>query len=400
MSRSVFILASGKPAVTSAQLRRVRDEFRDQGLRLEGPYSDRKDALGEIVNNVRQRLKLSPHDELTATLLTLAPQNLPAGFSMGEASWLRVPFILAVRKGPDVDEKQTAGEVASSEPIRHNDSLARITDSQEITMLTVSVLRRLGIESFYAVAHLSREFFGQAIAAAGIPANVVGQSGTFAFQEPCVLIPQGSGAKIMRFAPPGILGLDGSHPITAVEVLDGDALRSLLVLKRAASEARNLMNNVGSRSEEFVNEGGVRAAAIGHAIHEGSRLWTPDCAHAGIDTARSIINPSESPAVESVRESAEREYVHQITCRACHTLWAATTLLCDNAKAVMLILSSMAHENAWMESGPQGLLGKVIEGLAGHRSCVQRFDAYMGLARDMNGHIHPASECERAEFVN
>lgn len=396
MARSLFVLASERPAATAAQLRRIRNEFRGEGLGLEGPYSDRRDALEEITYGVKTRVKFSAHDLLHATLMTLAPQNPPVGVSLRETSWLREPFVLTVRKGQEVDEKQTAGEVASSEPVKHREDLARIADSQEITMVAVSVLRRLGIESFYAVAHLNRSFFEQAIAASGIQATIVGQSGSFAFQEPCVLIPEGKKAKIMRFAPPEVLELGGSSPITAVEVLDNDALRSLLIIKSAASEARNLMEE--GANHEFESGAAIRAAGIGHAIHQSRLLWTPDQAHEGIDAAISMVNPSESPVIESVRETAEREHVHPITCHGCHTLRAGLTLLCDGAKTVLVALGAVTHGKIWEES-PQGPFGKIIEALTDH-SCVRRFGAYMELANTMNTHIHPLSECEIMKTVN
>jgi len=152
MAKSWFIQNSERPAVLRAQFRKLKDDLRDSGLLLDGPFRDESDALAQLSGDVNARMKFSScSDILGAAIATLAPQNVPSG----ERSWLKVPFVVTPDSGAGICD--SAGSVANAKTSMLDSRPVRAVDMEGLTLVGVAVLRKLGVPSFFTVMHFDQE---------------------------------------------------------------------------------------------------------------------------------------------------------------------------------------------------------------------------------------------------
>lgn len=150
MKRSHFIVASEGVQTTRAQLQKFRRETKWNGLMLEGPCADQRDAVAALVEHIRGRMGQRGEHAVWATIATLAPQNTRSGSD----SWLEMPFFLNTGDGIVSTSGCKAGEVACSDSIERRGKEVRVVNLEELTLLTIAVLRRLGVPAFYGVMHI------------------------------------------------------------------------------------------------------------------------------------------------------------------------------------------------------------------------------------------------------
>jgi len=376
MARSVFVLNSEREKVVSAQFRRAGDELRGCGLKLEGPYADRRDAILEISAEVKCRMErrrlVSP---IAAAIATLAPQNLP----VSEGSWLGVPFVLNGASSTDCD---SAGAVACSKIVETGSGRYREADLESLSMLGVAVLRRLGIPAFFAYQHLDHEHWQ--IKRLKLLAGLLGAQSPSKSPQPCILVMEKTPV-MFGLTPPYMVDSPPPQWIAGIEILDDAALRATMQIKSAYLHVKSLMCDIASKTLEFPDEGSLRAMAIGHLLHEGTTSWPAEEAAKGLEAAKALLNSRET-AITSMRTIAENGAVHNIVCPVHHSIIASDMILSEDARSLIEDVVRSALE------GDASLLPRIAEMLTGHESFL-RLMAYMSLAQEMGEHVHAQKEC-------
>lgn len=385
MGRSFFMINSAKHGAVKLQFRKMWDEIGSCSLSLEGPFADHKNALAGIAEDVRKRmLAASDASPLLATILTLAPQNAP----ISEASWLKPPFIISFeRSGNDI--RDSAGVIASSKPVTGDAGTFRQADPDDLELLGVAILRRLGIPCFYSFAHLE-ETRPAVLINAGAAHAVSAKMGT---SVPCINVVDGDVPMIYSMRPPFVFGSMSNLPISSIEMLDDNALLSIIKMKVASLAAESLMRDVASSGEDFHGEGRIRAAAIGHTLHKSSLLWTPDEVNQARLLSTSLLNLDGAEGMVSARDISEYRYVHDILCPVHHIEKAASIILSDEAKSAAKGLDVLAAaDNQFSKE-------RFLAVMEQHPS-VQRLVLYMTLTTDIGDHLHSSDRCPDLKAAN
>lgn len=390
MGRSHFIIASGKERVQKAQFRKFNDEFGKRSLGTEGPFADFRNAVEELTGRVKGRMRQYNEQPVSATITALAPQS-----NWTPYSWLKVPFILGDNEKHFEDN---AGAIACSKTIDHEDKKVRPVTLEELTVLAVAVLRRLGVPAFYSVLHPVKNPNGDEIQQFILPSNPVFLPFVSilhpGIQKPFIFLPEsGSKQKATSLLPPFQHSID--KPAVALEVLDGGAVLSLLKIKSITAEVAALMRDVAERDPDFEDEGFIRAIGIGHTLFEGENLWTMGEVDSSIQLIRELFGP-KADTLESIRQIVEKSDIHKIKCHSCHSKVASEKIVCDSAKEALSWAISFSHdedEELKLEIDPKKLIGSIAH------ACVGKLIAYMNLATKMIEHTHPSSECEQVKDI-
>jgi hypothetical protein len=372
MARSLFLVCSDRKKVNRLQFRRLGNRLGEQSLGLSGPCADRIGAVEVIADDVRKRLKSGTDmDPVESAVSALTPWNLPSK----RDSWLKVPFIIG--KGCQALD---AGSVASSEPVEFEGGSTRVTDLEELTLLALGVLRRLGVESHYSYMHFGSDDpvvkLAKQLMQEGVP-----------IISPCILVP-GKDPRLVTLVPPYGMQFSQATPNSALEVLDDDALLSLLKIKCARTSSMELMEDVAEREAEFPDEGGFRARAIGHLLYSGMSMWRPEDAARSVTEAAELLSLDKG-RLQSIRQVYEMTHVNNIMSPALHGYEAAGVIICEE------ILDEVSN---MLMSGTIDLK-QLYRDLPSH-SCLERYMMYMDLAAAINSHIHPMSECDDMAMVH
>jgi hypothetical protein len=375
MGKSVFLMPSKNKMFNRTQLRKIRDEIKN-GLLLEGPFSDWNGAVKDLAEQIKSRIKFGHTDIANEVFSSLVPQNLPK--CAKRESRLSVPFLFGNNTSDPFSSKHCSGEIASSPTIDYNDGLVRVADYDELTLLSVSVLRSIDIECYYTILHFEGSSLQKLI---GIP-----ETDPHLLKRPCVVIPRNGTLSLGVLYPPFY-----HEPISSMEVLDTDAIASLIFLKQAKASALSLMDDMDRREPDFPNEGEMRSIQIGHTIFEGEKLWTPEDLEWSLSLASSMFSAEFVSCLESMRDVVEKEYSHMIRCPTCHSSIAAEKLLCAQAKREI-------------KEGINELVDTVdlfkALALLNNHECENRYKRYMQFALAMNEHIHSPSECTSERDAN
>ncbi|MBD3210397.1 hypothetical protein GF318_03375 [Candidatus Micrarchaeota archaeon] len=363
MGKSVFLKPVERKRAVAAQFRKLRDELEGQSLMLDGACSDRRGRINEITGSVKDRMKIIKNSHpVQATLATMMPSNLPSS----EHSWLDIPFAV----GSSCNALD-AGGVACTERKAGELGPVRAADLQELTLLSMAVMRNLGVEAHYGFMHLDHESPSVRFAM-----SLIGDSSPLS--SPCIILPE-SGPVIATLVPPYVISPVSQWRSSAIEVLDDRALLSLLKIKAALGGAVELMEDMGSRPPAFEDEGRLRAISIGHLLYEGITDWTLEEAGHGCKSAQAVFNTS----FQSIRAIFEKEYVHGLTCPLCHSRMAGGAIFCDELKGELG--NALNH----LEVDLQQLSDTISD-----HACMLIYQQYMGLAAVMQEHIHPAGNCK------
>ncbi|MBU0532137.1 hypothetical protein KKB44_01455 [Candidatus Micrarchaeota archaeon] len=374
MGRSVFILRSPKEGQNKAQFRKLQDELGAYSLKLEGPCSDKNGAVAELIEGVRERMRCIAHP-VGATLATLTPRNMPSS----EASWLREPFLI-VQDGID---ELTAGSIACSNSIDYQGDSVKPVNVEQLTLVGLSVLRRLGIDSFYSYVHIDSNH-PVVLAVKQLSGFNVHTS------TPCIFLP-GENPYLVSFFPLRIMPYPSLSRGFPLEVLDDDAVFSLLKIKQAHRAARSLIGDVKANSVELQNEGELRAMVIGHLLFEGASSWTMVEAKYGIKILDALFG-SDHKDLRSVREKVDETQVHDLVCPISHSTMAAREILCATLKQQLLDTFSQAEITL-------DNLKKLAERLPNH-ACIGKLFTYLHFANIMQEHIHPKQACKDLPTIN
>ncbi len=372
MGKAVFVLGSKRHR--KVQLRRMRDGFLGSGLGLKGPLCDNRGGVEKIACEIRENK--SPEGLVKTTMDALAPQNQ----SSAVKSVLEVPFVLdsGEERRQNAELHETAGEVASSKTVEYRGSRARPVELPELNMLGVGVLRRLGIKSFFSYLHILQP-----------PGTSVSRD---LMCLPCMSVFEDKPQTLLFHQPHTIDVSDLDMPM-ALEILDSDALLSVLKLRLVVASTMSLMNDLCSRKPHVPHEGILRAKYIGHSLYAALSSWTLEEAEEEAGWAKSRA-AAEGLSLRSIREITEEES-HFISCPVCHLATAGSLMLCDEAKRELASLSRNILEN--MEnriSDVDAFLSTIIEQMPRAHACMLNLMGYMVFANIINQHIHPLEECD------
>jgi hypothetical protein len=371
MGKSVYLLPSDNAGFNREQLRKLRNGL-GSGLGLEGPFSDRGGAIAKLSEDVGSRMRFGTEGTVDAVLATLSQMNLPG--IMRPNSWLRTPFHVGGLSAGAWEDESCAGTIAGRKPVTRGGNGVRIADPYELNLLAVSLLRTLGIESYYAFFRYNMDFLGQ------IPremsAFINGLKGS------CIILPQDEGPRIAILIPPFSESLAAS-PLSYVEAVGADSVLSLMTIMNAKAQANSLMKDMAGQGLELPMEGESRAIRVGHTLYEGCRLWTPEQAASDSKAAKRAFNFRGK--MESVRRDIESDYVQPVTSHEQHLVEAISAIA---GKDIIEKISRIASEDA----SPEHVLGMLDE--FARLECVQRVNAYMQYVQLMVSHVHAPSDCE------
>jgi hypothetical protein len=312
MAASKFIINSERSKVIKVQYRKLQDDFRDAGLGVDGPYMDRRNAVAELSEEVRLRMRKGVEHPVAATIATIGPQNVPTS----DRSWLKTPFILSSKL---VNERSCAGEIATARASESDKTPCIAVDLEALSVLAVAVLRRMEIPSFLAYVHFDEN--NPAIRMRRAIENILG-NGPGAPCTPCILAFD-KNTTLFSFIPPYTMDFPAPGSVKSLEILDDEAVKALLMMRTAHLQTMGIMRSVKESVEDFPDERRVRAMAIGHLLHAGTEAWSLKDAGRDVRNAAQLIG-KDHRQFESVREIAEDELVHPITC-CCITAWRRAT---------------------------------------------------------------------------
>ncbi len=369
MGRSLFLLPAAGNISLRAQIQRLRDGFGHDSLKVEGPFADKDGAVAELVEHVRARARGGGISESDALMCTLLPQDiLPEGYPKEEASMLEVPFVLKHQHmGAKREYPESAGEIASVDALAFGQDAARPVTPTGLTVLGVSVLRRLGVECYYSTytCYVDEE-----------------SSGKVEFVMPIIAAPKVNGLRMISMCPIPASTLSSSPP--HLEVLDDDALLSAIKLENAYLHAKALMLDIAGGRPGSGLERVLRAMQIGHTLHEGKTIWAVRDAQEDVGSAKEILGPGTD--LDSLRVRYEKDVVLTLTEPPRHILKAASVMLPEDiAQGVASFVEA--------EDKMAGLLD-FLDTVSWHNA-IPAFNSYLKSTSTMNEHMHTGSECER-----
>ena len=370
MGKSFFIVPTASEGAISAQVGRMR---RDICLKPDGPFSERGEAVDRIADQVRERAKRSGDSEVETAIISLAPQNRICDDS--QRSTLDVPFILGTAPhGGWQDFPESAEAVASIRAVKFNGGGARSTGAPELTMLALSVLRRLGVECYFTLCTCSAQPHSTTTdTGAGFEGQIV----------PIITAPTDSGIELSSIASPS--EFFSVYPVVALEVLDDDAFLSYIKLQNAFWHARTLMSDMADPGlTEAIRA--LRCIQIGHTLHEGMTLWTLFDAQSDLSIARNAFGERRIRGMDSFRRIVGQGIVQTMTGLKEHTMAAASAMLPEK-----IMQKVVAEEEA---SDIMRLLDTLV-----HPS-VQPFREYVRSIPMMSAHTHPVSGCGSRKTKN
>ncbi|MDD5172165.1 MAG: hypothetical protein PHF60_03965 [Candidatus ainarchaeum sp.] len=393
MGRSIFILGSEKRGADKVQVRKFRDEFRSKGLGVSGPFADSHDALAELTDHVKKDMSARGVSPIDATLSALVPRN---AWGSG-ASSLQVPFVVTDSYSEDNIVRDCAGAIASSAPVMRDGTAFREISPVHLELLTVAVLRRLGMECFYAVMHpdhsspITQIFDGLA---ARIGTGSVSPMS-------CVLV-VGKNPEIYSMRVPFVsLPLVSAETLSiALEVLDDDATHSLLKLEVAVESCVTLMHEVATKQQSFDGEWSTRAIAIGHTIHAAKVLWTPEEISQGIVDASDLLSIPAPDGLSSIGDSSEGTVFHPLNCLPCHAKTALATMLPIVTIDAIKGMGGLPEGVQMLSEGAYVLPPDETHKLLEQSGFSEKFGTYMSLVETMGAHIHQMDECRSKSTLN
>jgi len=279
MGKSVFLLPSPNAAFNRAQIRKLRDTIGDKQL-LDGPFADKCGAVEELADLIRSRMKSGGH-RVFDTILALSPKNLPS--SMPPSSFLNIPFFLQ-NTPDDFDFRACAGEFAGLAPSWTDAGLVRKTSIDEIVVLAVSTIRMLGAESYFAMLAFKN-------------------SG----KRPAVLIPGNTNLNVALLTPAHFQDISDS-PISYLEVLDPDAVGSLLRIRAAYCMSELLMYSIIKRDSfhQFLES---QAICAGHLLYEGKMMWSMEDSIYALESAVSMFGNLATKKIHSLRCDLQAQFI-------------------------------------------------------------------------------------------
>lgn len=399
MGKSVFILPSKDKTFNREQFQQMRRKLGISQLKLEGPFSEYDGGVSKIVNHVRTVMKHPGcGDALRATFYTLMPHPKKALDPQTKNDWkdfisapsLDIPFVNGL---PTWDiERLNSGSIAQSVPFKHNGSLVRGVTPDEILILAVSVLRSLGVESYYGVTCQNT---------ANLPVGLL--DGIEVLSSPYKLIPSviiipnddlgnSSALRVLHW------NVDFISKPEWIEIPDHEALLSIMKIKNARRYADELLNEVKCGNLQNVMDRTTRAVHIGHTLFEGRSLWTKDQVMGDVAQAKKSFKHHESSKILlSVRESIEYEYAHMIYCSSCHT-HAAISAIIDVEKARLNFPSPIHGTDPFTMLESVGINLKSEPYFSEDSSVPVDIQLiliqYILLANMMNYHLHDKSDCQ------
>ncbi len=349
--------------IAREQMARLRKQFWGRGLKTEGPFSDTSGSVAWLSDVVLTHAVIDKNSVLEALRSVLIPVNFPGA----DKPKLNIPFTDKKRSAWAGIPLDNAGAIAAVEPVACERGLykTRIVDMQELTVLAVGVLRVLQVETFFGVLHHS---------------DPAGEKE----RTPCMIMPEkGHRIRVEAVLPNSAMD-ELAGRATALEVLDDDALLSIMRLKYAFLRAKALMREA---VPGMCEKSELHAIQAGHLLGSANTLWTIPEAILEDEEVREAI-----PGFESSREVAEREYAHPIICAACHENSAIEEIAGNAGDRVRQARRQLSHGDVLrISSFFDGEKGMALEA---------RMDAYMLLAGIMNLHLHPERGCsELADSV-
>ncbi len=339
MGNSVFLLPSANAAFNRAQIRKLRETM-GNGLLLDGPFADKNSAVADLAMHVKSRATFGIQDTILDTLVTLEPVNLPRNI---QSSWLKIPFFL--QNEPDeFGFRDCAGEIVRSSPIQERDGLIRKVSIDEIILVAVSTLRLLGEECYFAMFELENSR-----------------------KMPGIVIPKNDCLNVALLSPAHFQDLSQT-PLSYVEVLDPDALGSLLRIRSTFCIPDLIMNSLADGKKLFAEELETYAISAGHRMHEGKNMWTFDDVDRALESAISMFGPKVTWSMQSLRSVLQAQFVNPMV--------PGMEMLDELQEGMESVFEQMDPE---MRAPMETLCNFIIL---------------------MNSHVHPAQGCDEGKGGN
>jgi hypothetical protein len=377
MGKSVFMVPFRNNREERAAARRIRSEL-GNGLGLDGPFTDRDGAVAKIAEHVRENANRAyPGDMVFSTVAALMPQDrLPDGCPCEKRSRLGIPFIKGREpKNGWQDYPENAGEVASATAVKFKKGSARRTSAIEHTVLGVSVLRRLGIESYFCLFDLEQQMVMTHMGIAMLGVSV-----------PMIAMPKNEGIEYTTVFP-AKFGAQALANLASMEALDEGATLAYVKMHTVSRQTGTIKHDIKDGRLEF---GDVRAMEAGHTIFETSSLWSIEEARAEIERAKGALGERRIDGQVSMRERMERGIMHMYKCPSCSVSTAANEML---GELFMVDPENLLDPETHGRDSPT-----VAEMIAAVESVSQnpgvpKFREYVETIDLARGHLHSVSGC-------
>lgn len=382
MAKSYFLINTQRANVNRAQMRRLCDRLDGQGTSLSGVFADKGGAIESLAREISTKCRGDgAMGKVNAVVAALTPINFPKG----KNTCLSVPF----RFSPFVDCgcENGAGAVALGQNPLAGVGIVRNVDLEGLTLVGVSVLRQMGVPAFFSYSHMDPE--NEAIRAMRGLSEVLGmQAPSDAVPTAMVLAP---GPMFISLLPPAIARIPLSSIIRGFEIVDDDAMRSILLIKAAYKQTLALMKGMASGQSADNLSGFEVAASIGHSLHTGLSIWDEEEAYQGIADATSFLNPgSGSLGMASIRTIVESRYADSLLCPPRHNMLATMVMVDPEIR-----IAIAEQIGSFKDSGEMEI--QVSETAS---ESLIRIAAYQRLADAMREHVHETSDCPIIKGMN
>lgn len=375
MAKSYFIQNTQRANVNRAQLRRLSGQLEGKPFGLTGPFSDKSGAIEGLASEISSRYgKGGNQKTVDSVVAALTPVNFP----LSSKSRIPAPFYFC--PAAYTGSEQGAGAVAaiSAENVKYG--LVRKVDMEGLTLVGVAVLRKLGVPAFFSYSHVDPNH--ESIRALRSLSEIVGlQAPSDAMPSILAFTPE---PRFLSLLPPAQTGLPASVLISGFEIIDEDALRSILLIKAAYKQCLKLMREMGHGESADHLAGFQTATAIGHILHQGLSLWDEEEAYRCVAEAQTFLNPkSGSIGMASIRTIVESRYADSLMLPDRHNM-LATMMMVDPELRI-----SVAERIATLRDGEP----LDIEVSRTASESLIRLAAYQNLAKAIREHIHDTREC-------
>ena len=266
--KSLFLAPTSLERAKAARIDELNKFFHDNKS-VNGAFCDKEGAIGRLAHRVRrsmgERIK-RPEKVLMDALFDSDP-----------------PFLV-----DDVcyDGLRTAGAIACTSPRSIDGLNARIVDKEEITLLSVAVLRILG----------ERAMFGLTVG----PEN----EGYF----PLIILLRDKECMLMQVSNTHIPLPDNA----IIEVLGDSAVHSLVHFNNAISMNVTLHNDMEQREPIVPGEWQLRAIALAHKLYEAAAMWSVAETERDIGISRALFGIRKNIDVTGLRHALEHNLIRNL----------------------------------------------------------------------------------------
>jgi hypothetical protein len=268
--KSLFLVPTNSKQSKSRQLSELA-KFQKNNSGHNGAFAENGRSLRNLIRQTRRRMNKYGSSKL---------ESLRDAFFES-----KVPFCV-VDEMIHEDELRTAGMIASTIPTIVDGRGMKIVDQEELTFLSVAILRRLGEPALFGLTiDPEEEKYLPLIVAVGedrIELNIIDQ------------------------------GIRTKDHRSVIEVLSDEAVYAMVQFNRIISMNTALMRDMAEREEMVPNEWKMRAIGLAHDLYRTTNLWPVHEMLVDMSVSKEIFGIPDGVEINGIRHILENNLVFRL----------------------------------------------------------------------------------------